>query len=107
MKRLGWGVVALVVVASAAGALKWRAGSASPQNPAGAAQVVHAVRRDISSVVKATGVIRPRVGAEVRVGSRISGVVKRLYVQVGDAVEKGHLLAELDDRDLIARRDEA
>jgi methyl-accepting chemotaxis protein len=64
-------------------------------------------RRDIGSVVKATGVIKPRIGAEVRVGSRISGVVQRLYVQIGDTVRKGQLLAQLDERDLVARRDEA
>jgi HlyD family secretion protein len=56
--------------------------------------------------VKATGVIKPMIGAEVRVGSRISGVVRRLYVKIGDRVEKGQLLAELDDRDLVARRRE-
>jgi HlyD family secretion protein len=71
------------------------------------AEVAHVVRRDIGSVVKATGIIKPRVGAEVRVGSRISGVVQRLYVRIGDRVTKGQLLADLDDRDLIARRDEA
>jgi HlyD family secretion protein len=71
------------------------------------AQVARVVRRDVGYVVKATGIIKPRVGAEVRVGSRISGVVKRLHVKIGDTVEKGQLLAELDDRDLVARRDEA
>ena len=70
-------------------------------------EVVRVVRRDVGYVVKATGIIKPRVGAEVRVGSRISGVVKRLYVKIGDTVGKGRLLAELDDRDLVARRDEA
>jgi HlyD family secretion protein len=57
--------------------------------------------------VKATGVLRPMVGAEVRVGSRISGVVRRLHVRIGDRVEKGQRLAELDDRDLRARLREA
>lgn len=69
------------------------------------AEVVRAARRDIGSVVKATGVIKPMVGAEVRVGSRVSGVVSRLFVRIGDRVEKGELLAELDGRELIARRD--
>ena len=69
---------------------------------ASAANVVRVTRRDIGSQVKATGVIKPRVGAEVKVGSRISGVVKRLYVQIGDSVAQGQLLAELDDRDLAA-----
>lgn len=70
-------------------------------------ETVRVARRDIGRVVKATGVIRPSVGAEVRVGSRISGVVRRLFVRIGDRVERGQLLAELDDRDLVARRNEA
>jgi RND family efflux transporter MFP subunit len=64
-------------------------------------------RRTIATEVKATGVIKPRVGAEVRVGSRASGVVGRLLVQIGDAVRKGDLLAELDTRELLAREDQA
>ncbi len=60
-----------------------------------------------ASVIKASGVIKPCVGAEVRVGSRLSGVVNRLHVQVGDPVSPGQRLAELDDRELLARLDEA
>jgi RND family efflux transporter MFP subunit len=47
------------------------------------------------------------IGAEVKVGSRVSGVVRHLRVRVGDFVAKGQLLAELDARDLQARRQEA
>jgi RND family efflux transporter MFP subunit len=45
------------------------------------------------------------IGAEVNVGSSVSGVVMRLFVQIGDHVHKGQLLAELDSRALSARRD--
>ena len=69
--------------------------------------VVRVAGRDVGSSVKATGVIKPMVGAEVRVGSSASGVVSRLYVRIGDKVDKGKLLAELDSRALIARRDAA
>lgn len=65
------------------------------------------VQRRNETEVKASGVIKPMVGAEVRVGSRVSGVVRRLFVRIGDRVEKGQLLAELDDRDLVSRRREA
>ncbi|MGH9162389.1 MAG: efflux RND transporter periplasmic adaptor subunit [Vicinamibacteraceae bacterium] len=86
----------------------WNGAAWTPsESGAAGTAVVRVVRRDIGSVVKATGIIKPRVGAEVRVGSRVSGVVKRLYVRIGDRVTKGQLLAELDDRDLVARRDEA
>lgn len=53
-------------------------------------------QRNIGATVLATGVVRPRVGAQVEVGSRASGVVKRLHVTVGDQVIAGQLLAELD-----------
>jgi RND family efflux transporter MFP subunit len=41
------------------------------------------------------------------VGSRVSGVVRRLYVRIGDPVVKGQLLAELEARELEARRTQA
>lgn len=59
--------------------------------------------KSLSSTVLATGVIKPKVGAEVRVGSRVSGVVKKLNVHVGDIVRKGDLLANLDDIELTAQ----
>lgn len=104
-KKIAWAVLGIGLVAATAAALG-RARSSDTTDPS-SIDVVRVTRRDISSVVKATGVIKPRVGAEVKVGSRISGVVKRLYVQIGDTVTKGQLLAQLDERDLVARRDEA
>ena len=46
-------------------------------------------RLSIGSTVLATGVIRPQVGAEGEVGSRVSGVLQRLRVTVGDQVLYG------------------
>ena len=40
-------------------------------------------------------------------GSRVSGVVQRLFVRIGDTVRKGQRLAELDARELTARRAQA
>jgi HlyD family secretion protein len=105
VKRLVLG--ALVLTAISASALALVRVRTSGADDGSLAESVRVTRRDIGSVVKATGVIKPRVGAEVKVGSRISGVVKRLYVQIGDTVRQGQLLAELDERDLVARRDEA
>jgi len=106
LKKIALVVVGLLAIGVAAVLWSRAAWTRSEDNAAGT-QVVPVVRRDIASFVKATGIIKPRVGAEVRVGSRVSGVVKRLYVRIGDRVSKDQLLAELDDRDLIARRDEA
>jgi multidrug efflux pump subunit AcrA (membrane-fusion protein) len=61
------------------------------------------VRCNIRAQIQATGVVRAMVGAEVKVGSRISGKVERLYANVGDNVKKGDLIAKLEDVDLSAR----
>ncbi|NOU19777.1 MAG: efflux RND transporter periplasmic adaptor subunit [Bacteroidales bacterium] len=66
-------------------------------------QTVAVQRKTICTSIIATGIIKPKVGAEVRVGSRASGIVKRLHVKIGDEVRKGDLLANLDDSELSAR----
>ena len=70
-------------------------------NPGPAAAKV--VRRDLASTVLATGAVKPQVGAEVRVGARISGKVERLYANIGGIVKKGQVLAELEKADLEAQ----
>ena len=70
-------------------------------------QIVPVTRRDIGSTVIATGIIKPSVGSEVRVGCRVSGIVNKLHVSVGDHVNKGQLLAELDHTELEARYNQA
>ena len=64
-------------------------------------------RKDIGSTVLATGIIKPMVGAEVRVGSRVSGIVQHLYANIGDVVQKGQILAKLDPIELQAKYDQA
>ncbi len=52
--------------------------------------------------VTATGAVKPQVGAQVKVGARISGKVERLFVNVGDEVKKGQLIAIIEHDDLEA-----
>jgi len=66
-------------------------------------RTVEVSRRDIGTTVFALGIIKPMVGAEVKVGSRISGVVNRLRANIGDQVKAGDIIAELDDAELRAR----
>ena len=66
-----------------------------------------AEKRDMGSIVQATGIIRPKVGAEVKVGARITGKVERLYANIGDHVKKGQVLVRLEQDDLQARSDQA
>jgi macrolide-specific efflux system membrane fusion protein len=97
----------LLAAVVAAALIVVRTNAKSRAEAADSSQMVRVSRRDLASVVKATGVIKPMVGAEVRVGSRASGIVKRLLVRIGDRVQQGQLLAELESRELIARRDAA
>lgn len=106
MKRFFLVAAALLVIALAFGAIKRVTARQTGNDPQGA-ETVRVTRRNVGSVVKASGVIKPMVGAEVRVGSIASGVVARLFVRIGDKVEKGALLAEVDSRDLVTRRDAA
>jgi len=105
MKRKG--VKALLLVVVLAGAAATAAVMGWPrlwdaQDPAPAVAPASVVRRDFSSSVLATGAVKPQVGSEVRVGSRISGKVERLFSNIGDVLKKGQPIAELEKADLEA-----
>ena len=100
-------IAAVIVGATAVAALAGRTAVVGKQENPNRAELVRVARRDIGSTVKATGVVRPAVGAEVRVGAQASGTLRRLHVQIGDVVRPGQLLAELEARELAARRDQA
>ena len=96
----------VVVAVVAVGFAGWkRFDPAHSQQALANQEVVRVTRRDVGTAAKSTGVIKPMIGAEVNVGSSVSGVVMRLFVQIGDHVDKGQLLAQLDSRTLKARRD--
>ncbi len=50
--------------------------------------------------ISATGAIKPQVGAQVKVGARISGRVEKLFVKQGDYVKAGQLIAIIEHTDL-------
>lgn len=103
-KRRIW-LWAAAILAAASGAVV-----SLPKTDTPADQDVRTVRVErgtLRQTVVATGVVRPVVGAEINVGSRISGTVRDLKVRVGDFVEAGDLLAELDATGLDAAVEEA
>ena len=53
-------------------------------------------RKSIAQFVTATGIVKPKIGAEVKVGAQVSGVVEKLYVEIGSRVRKSKLLAEIE-----------
>jgi len=56
---------------------------------------------DICNSVTATGTIEPVT--EVEVGTQVSGIIDKLYVDYNSVVKKGQLIAELDRTNLTAR----
>jgi HlyD family secretion protein/macrolide-specific efflux system membrane fusion protein len=50
--------------------------------------------------ISATGAVKPQVGAQVKVGARISGRVEKLFVKQGDYVKAGQLIAIIEHADL-------
>jgi HlyD family secretion protein len=62
-------------------------------------------RGDLARVVVATGKIQPLSKVEIK--SKASGIVKKLYVDYGDRVKAGQVLAELDKVQLEASMREA
>ena len=63
--------------------------------------------RNITANVNATGTVKLKIGAEVRVGAQLSGIVRRLNVTVGSHVNRGDVIAEIDSRPVTAKIDQA
>jgi RND family efflux transporter MFP subunit len=100
--------VLLVGLLATGGAVWWHRPSTQVSDAA-APSTAEVTRRDFSSSVRAIGSVKPQIGAEVRMGSRISGRIMSLPANIGDKVEKGQILAELESADLraVVARNEA
>ncbi|MBI5635294.1 MAG: efflux RND transporter periplasmic adaptor subunit [Nitrospirae bacterium] len=106
MKRKRWLFAGMaVLVIAALSVMFWMSYHKDSNKTAFQTETVK--RRDIAASVQSTGVIRAKIGAEVKVGARISGRVERLYANIGDVVKKGQLIARLEQVDLQAKVDEA
>ena len=57
-------------------------------------------RQDIHTSITATGTIEPVTS--VTVGTQVSGIVSKLYVDYNSVVKKGQIIAELDKTNLIS-----
>lgn len=102
--RPGLLIPAAIAVALVGGGSYWGWSLVTADNGAiQATRFAVAERRTIASTVLATGVIRLPVGAEVRVGSQLSGIVEELNVTVGSKIQQGDVIAKIDSRGLEAQ----
>ena len=102
MRRKTTITVAVLLIAS--GLYYWaRTSRAARASRMTSFSVIQPEKKQIDANVLATGTIRLRVGAQVRVGAQISGIVKKLNVGVGTHVNKGDVIAEIDTRAIDAQ----
>ncbi|MBQ4915120.1 efflux RND transporter periplasmic adaptor subunit [Maribacter sp. MMG018] len=64
------------------------------------AKTVAAKKADVTTMVTATGTIEPIT--QVDVGTQVSGVIEKIYVDYNSVVTEGQLIAELDKTNLKA-----
>src|SRR5207245_5276964 len=96
-RRIIWGAIALVVLLGAGFGVK---AALSPSHEIDPSKIATVERGDLARVVVATGKIQPLSKAEIK--SKASGIVKKIYVDYGDRVKAGQILAELDKIQLEA-----
>ncbi|MBT28645.1 MAG: efflux transporter periplasmic adaptor subunit [Thalassobius sp.] len=68
-------------------------------------KTVKVTKETINQVITATGTIEPIT--QVEVGTQVSGVIEKIYVDYNSDVKAGQLLAELDKTTLLATLNEA
>ena len=69
------------------------------------AKTVLAKTENVTTMVTATGTIEPIT--QVEVGTQVSGVVEKIYVDYNSVVKEGQLIAELDKTNLNASKTQA
>ncbi len=88
-------LIGLLAVAAIAGG-GWYWYSSASQKPLDSSKPVTVTRGNIEEVVTAQGKLESK--QYVDVGTQVSGQLKKIYVDIGNTVKQGQLLAEIDPR---------
>jgi HlyD family secretion protein len=96
-KRRRW-IILVAVVVLIGGGVFGIAAALRPNNQIDPSKIATVEKGDLAKSVVATGKIEPL--AKVEVKSKASGIVKKIYVDYGDTVRQGQLLAELGKEQL-------
>ena len=79
--------------------------SSDPTSQLPVAPVVLPQRAVLSNQLEVAGELLPY--QEVELHAKVSGYIRNIYVDIGDRVRKGQVLAELEIPELVAQVDEA
>lgn len=74
----------------------------SGKNPTASQPLIEPVKNPFKKSIAASGIVES-INENSRVAPPVSGLVKNIYVTAGQAVKKGDLLFELDDRQLYGQ----
>lgn len=56
-------------------------------------------RGEIKDIINATAIVKTRVNAYLKIGTRTTGLVQKMFIDIGDYVKKGQLIAIIDQRE--------
>lgn len=98
-------ILILLLAAGGSGVWYWFSGKGTQETKV--LETALLAKGSVRATLVATGIIKPEVGAIVKTGSRATGLIKQMYVRVGDRVKQGDLIAEIDDREQQASLAEA
>jgi HlyD family secretion protein len=101
-RRIIWISVAVLILGGAGYGVT---AALRPNRTIDPSKLAEVERGDLARVVVATGKIQPLSKAEIK--SKASGIVKKIYVDYGDRVKQGQILAELDKIQLEAVKRES
>ena len=99
-KKVWMGIAAVVVVAL----VVWMCSGGKKEQKA-EFSTAKVEKQNISTSITATGTIEPVTS--VTVGTQVSGIVSKLYVDYNSIVKKGQVIAELDKTNLISELNRA
>jgi len=99
-----WTAIVIIVVVIA-GAGWWYLHRRKQAKPNAELFTTTVVRGDLRVTVAATGMLEPLTTVEVK--SRTGGEIEKLYVEAGDYVKAGDLIAQLDPTELQGNVDQA
>ena len=97
MSKKVWGIIIAIVVVIAIAAFTLMGGK---KQDTVSFETAKAERTTITSSITATGTIEPVTS--VTVGTQVSGIVSKLYVDYNSVVRKGEVIAELDRTNLTS-----
>ncbi|NDV81965.1 efflux RND transporter periplasmic adaptor subunit [Bacteroides sp. 51] len=91
-------LIIIIAILLIAGAIAWLLWGPAPKHKV-VYETTQVSKGNISNSVTATGTVEPVT--QVEVGTQVSGIVSKLYVDYNSEVKKGEVIAELDKINLL------